>query len=740
MLWDHASGSGTGSRFERLKLLGGRRFPGAGAFLVWSLLRGVSSADVGLPPVSSDFDAEFARAADLLEGGERERGEAVLSEIRRLASRPAWDARAAFLLALDDERRRAFDQAAARLRTAPAGSIGLEPFRLLLRARNQAAAGNVQAALSDLEELERREEPFAGRTDAARFTASLFERIGDRERAAAALARAAAAVPSESVALAPERIRLALATGDRVTVAAASRDLLLGSPGADVSRETPAPVRSALRLMASRLSAADRARRGRALIAAGDPKRGVALLERTPASRWPAEERSLNLLALARGQGRLGRTAAALRTLEFVTLDSSVTSFEAGLLRADLILASRSFPRSGPLRPSDPRVTRVRRLLLALTVPAAPPPVRTGARERLIRLSARAEDFAGGLEEARRLVSERPGTRAGFEPLWLMAWERYRLGDRRLARNRFEDLASVFGRFEGSRRLSYWIARCLEGEGRRAEAASLYRALAAVHPPDLYARFARQRVGDDRPSRGAPLPDPSTATATFRRADELLRLRLFSEAAAEARSLPASRGRDLRLAQAEFALGRFVEATSAARRAFPQLGTVEEGRVPDGWRRLYYPIENGGFLGERAREFRLDPAVLRGLVRQESVFDSDAKSRAGALGLTQLMPSTAESVARSVLRVRYRRAFLYDPGVNARLGAAYLARLYDRFGHNAVFALAAYNGGPTRMARVLRSNPRLREDELFESHPAFESRDYVRRVLLFAESYRELYP
>jgi soluble lytic murein transglycosylase len=236
------------------------------------------------------------------------------------------------------------------------------------------------------------------------------------------------------------------------------------------------------------------------------------------------------------------------------------------------------------------------------------------------------------------------------------------------------------------------------------------------------------------------LPDPSTATAAFARVDELLRLRMFDGASAEARALPPSRGRDLRLAQSDFALGRFLAAASAIKRAIPEIGTAEEGRVADGWRRLYYPIEEGGFLAERAKRFDLDAAMLRGLVRQESVFDARARSRAGALGLTQLMPATAKSLSRSVLRLRYRRAFLYDPGVNAELGAAYLRKLMDQFGGSPVLALAAYNGGPTRIARLVRESPGRPEDELFESIPLYETRDYVRRVLLYAESYRELYP
>jgi hypothetical protein len=95
------------------------------------------------------------------------------------------------------------------------------------------------------------------------------------------------------------------------------------------------------------------------------------------------------------------------------------------------------------------------------------------------------------------------------------------------------------------------------------------------------------------------VPDPAAATAIYRVPDELLRLRMFEEAAAEARQLPATRGRDLRLAQAEFGLGHFFAAIGAVKKAFPQMGTAEETSVPDPWRRLYYPIEVGGIVAAR---------------------------------------------------------------------------------------------------------------------------------------------
>jgi soluble lytic murein transglycosylase len=106
----------------------------------------------------------------------------------------------------------------------------------------------------------------------------------------------------------------------------------------------------------------------------------------------------------------------------------------------------------------------------------------------------------------------------------------------------------------------------------------------------------------------------------------------------------------------------------------------------------------------------------------------------------QLEPATARTLSRSVLRAGYRRAFLYDPAKNVSLGAAYLKTLIAEFHGSLIFALAAYNGGPPVMARVIAENPGRDEDEVLESHPFHESRDYVRRVLLYAESYRELYP
>ncbi|MGH9399791.1 MAG: transglycosylase SLT domain-containing protein [Thermoanaerobaculia bacterium] len=675
----------------------------------------------------------------MVEAGQRAQAERIFIEIARLSRQPAWDARAAFVLASDDERRGDHAAAARRLSAITAEGIGLEAFRHDALSRSLAALGRTPEAQIEARLAFDAEEPFGSRARAGLRLSRLLESAGRRREALETLHTALAeADKGDAEAILAESVRLARAVGDQADARAAARALLVS--GAVDSRFS-APVRAALQREEAALQPADRGRRARALLAAGDAARAVKLLSGVAPAAWPAADRAANLLALAEAQRKLHRTAAADKTLARVPDDGTEAAWAARLAAADWTLARL---RGGRLQaaapPEDPRYEPVRVALNALTADAAPPDVRIGAHERLVRLDAEGGRFDEALAQARAVVRQSSGTGAAFEPLFRAAFVLWSQGDAAGARQRIEAVETLSPEIGRARRLSYWKARCLAREGRAAESDALFAALAAADPADLYAQLSRRRVVPMPAPRPAAVNDPAEATAIYRVPDELLRVRLFEEAAAQARLLPASSGRDLRLAQAEFALGHFFAAIVAVKKAFPQMGTAEETSVPDPWRRLYYPIEEGGVVASRARSAGLDAALLRGLVRQESVFDARARSKAGAIGLMQLEPATARNLSRSVLRAGYRRAFLYDPAKNVSLGAAYLKALIKQFNGSLVFALAAYNGGPPVMARVIAENPGREEDEVFESLPFYESRDYVRRVLLYAESYRELYP
>ena len=710
-------------------------------FLLFCLFLAAAAAafaDIG-GSVSTDFDAEFACAADMLEAGQRKQAEQIFMEIVRLSQQPAWDARAAFVLAADDERRGDHAAAVRRLSGITAEGIGLEPFRHHALSRALAVQGrNPEAQIEERLAFDA-EEPFGLRARAGLRLGRLLVSAGRRREALDVLhAALAGADKGDAEAIHAERILVAQAAGDQADARAAARALLVSGA---LETRFPAPVRAALRKEEALLPAVDRGRRGRALLAAGDATRAAKLLSGVAPAAWPVEDRAANLLALAEAQHKLHKTAAADKTLARIPDDGTEAAWAARLDAADWTLAKlRGGREQAAAPPEDPRYEPVRVALNALTRDAVPSIVRVGALERLVRLHAEGDRFEEALAEARTAVAQSSGTGGVFDPLFKAAFTLWSRGDAAGARQRIQAIETLSPEVGRARRLSYWKARCFAREGRATESEALFVQLAASDPADLYAQLARRRVGAVQAARPAAVSDPAEATATYRVADELLRVRLFEEAAAQARLLPASRGRDLRLAQAEFALGHFFAAIVAVKKAFPQMGTAEEASVPDAWRRLYYPIEEGGVVAANARSTGLDAAVLRGLVRQESVFDARARSRAGAIGLMQLEPATARSLSRSVLRAGYKRAFLYDPGKNVSLGAAYLKTLIGQFNGSMAFALAAYNGGPPIMARVIAENPGREEDEMIESHPFYETRDYVRRVLLYAESYRALYP
>ena len=114
------------------------------------------------------------------------------------------------------------------------------------------------------------------------------------------------------------------------------------------------------------------------------------------------------------------------------------------------------------------------------------------------------------------------------------------------------------------------------------------------------------------------------------------------------------------------------------------------------------------FTIAESRKHNFDPFFILCVISAESAFDNHAVSNVGAVGLMQLMPRTARAIHRNMDLDEYRLAKLFDPYINIQLGIHYLAKLKRRFGHNVVHYLAAYNEGPTRIAKRLRQKRRVR--------------------------------
>ena len=119
---------------------------------------------------------------------------------------------------------------------------------------------------------------------------------------------------------------------------------------------------------------------------------------------------------------------------------------------------------------------------------------------------------------------------------------------------------------------------------------------------------------------------------------------------------------------------------------------------PAWWERIWYPLHYEQIVRGHAHNYDLDPALLAAVIYQESKFKADARSKSGAIGLMQLLPSTAEGIAVHTGGTRFVVSDLYNPEINVRYGAWYLHHLMGKYGDERT-ALAAYNAGQENVDR-----------------------------------------
>ena len=143
---------------------------------------------------------------------------------------------------------------------------------------------------------------------------------------------------------------------------------------------------------------------------------------------------------------------------------------------------------------------------------------------------------------------------------------------------------------------------------------------------------------------------------------------------------------------------------------------------------LRFPTPYRDIVGNYARQLDLDEAWIYGLVRQESRFSADARSSVGAVGLMQLMPTTARSVAKRLGIPGVDRNSVHTVDTNISLGTSHLRQLLDGLENQPVLASAAYNAGMSR-ARDWRADRPLEGAVYTETIPFSETRDYVRKVM-----------
>src|SRR6188472_4062461 len=151
------------------------------------------------------------------------------------------------------------------------------------------------------------------------------------------------------------------------------------------------------------------------------------------------------------------------------------------------------------------------------------------------------------------------------------------------------------------------------------------------------------------------------------------------------------------------------------------------------------PLRHEVIIRQQAADKRVDPALIAAVIYTESHF-RDQTSHAGAKGLMQLMPSTADYIARKSGGTKFERADLATPQINISYGTWYLRYLLTKYHGNTILSLAAYNAGETVVDKWRREASERGERFTVATHIPFpETRDYVGRVLAARSQYRSSY-
>ena len=389
----------------------------------------------------------------------------------------------------------------------------------------------------------------------------------------------------------------------------------------------------------------------------------------------------------------------------------------------------------------------------------------------------------GRYEEAGREYSSLnrkfPSSGLGQESLWRRGFCDFRLGRYDAARTVFSQVRRNTALPELRDAAAFWTLKCDAAAGRPVARETIRGELAGLKPDStgLYGAFllalSRSETAEnglflipwwDVAPHGAAAPTSHASSRSdttevlrdlpqeFHNGVALLRLGLADlarlELSACERRLAGDRDGLAMLAQLYWRSGLYRRGVLTAERllAAGGSGAGAADRTELLLRKITYPVCFAAPVYEQSRSQGVDPFLVLSVMKRESTFDPGAVSRAGAVGLMQLMPATARSVA-AYLGEDATNLNLTDPEVNLRYGVWHLGRLIGRYSGSVVTALAAYNAGEDNAERWLRSarggpgeTPVQGDGFVYLESVSFrETREYARRVLADLQTYRTLY-
>jgi soluble lytic murein transglycosylase len=369
------------------------------------------------------------------------------------------------------------------------------------------------------------------------------------------------------------------------------------------------------------------------------------------------------------------------------------------------------------------------------------------------------KDYDRAIDAYRELQVRFPNGGKASYAHWKAAWLALRQGRGDEARKGFEEQISRFPASPEIPAALYWRGRTAEEDNEPGKARAYYQKLSERFRNYYYADLARSRLKAlknievehyallDRvpalpvaPKTVEPAVPPDNERV--QKAELLANGALAEFAAREVQAAAQEEGGDwaateiVRIYQNS---GRYDRAVGVMKRTVPNYFAVDVPELPRAYWEALFPKAYWADLKRYSVENELDPFLVASLIRQESEFNPGAVSRANAVGLMQLLPSTGKKVAKDLKVKHFDPSELYLPSRNMQLGTRYFKSMVDQFGGQFEYALAAYNAGSDRVNDWLGQSKYRDVPEFVESIPFTETREYVQAIMRNANVYRQIY-
>lgn len=363
---------------------------------------------------------------------------------------------------------------------------------------------------------------------------------------------------------------------------------------------------------------------------------------------------------------------------------------------------------------------------------------------RIGRIHEELDEMNQAREEYRQLAARYPGSEAAAQARFRGPWTLYLVGDYAAAARGFEVARTHTTSASERDMFSYWHARALQKSGDDARAHEIFAQLAASTDSNYYPSLAARQAEAIAILPAQALPaDPARPQLAgeeqfhLERAFALKGLGLVE----------LERDELLTLREGAYVNGVLrnyllvaMQSADAWRDAIVMAQRMMDRGVisPPLAEPIRYPRAFWSLLQPASTRTGIDAFLLLALTRQESLFDPNARSGSDARGLMQLLPATADAVARRN-GIAQGGMNLFNPQINVELGSIYLKELFQMFGGDPFRAVAAYNAGEHAVQKW-DSKFHGDDDEWVENIEYRETRDYVKKVLGGQREYRLLYP